>query len=146
MSFKLYAEPATAKDGTFLDSEGDTITILDKEARSKLEAAKNIKATSVFDNESEIEKFKAEYEKKILENRNLKYGEYIVTQGDTLNGISQKIYGTTKKWNELQVLNEEKLRNTTIKTGMKLRYIIYEKEKENVGENTDKKTGEGSSN
>jgi hypothetical protein len=49
--------------------------------------------------------------------------------------ISQKIYGTTKRWKEIQVINEEKLKDTTIKIGMKLKYIKDVKESVNERKN-----------
>jgi len=108
---------------SIVDKDGDTITVLDQEVRNMLNSTKNLKASNVYDDEDSIEKFKSKFEKDILTNKKIEFGEYIVVSGDSLKVISQKIYGTTKKWKELQVVNEEKLKDTTIKIGMKLRFI-----------------------
>lgn len=50
------------------------------------------------------------------------FSTYATEEGDTLQKISQKIYGTTKRWKEIQLLNEDQLPNENIKKGMKLRY------------------------
>lgn len=133
-SLKVNAQETAAKAPSFfIDADGDKITILDTAARAKLKATKEIKPTTVYDNEENIEKFKNDFEKDVLSKNNLKYGIYIVEKGDKLSTISMKLYGTSKRSSEIQLVNEAKLKNTTIKTGMKLKYIIYEKEVENVG-------------
>lgn len=112
----------------FYDKDGDTITILDAEARKTISAKKEIKATHVYDNQAEIEKFKTQYEKDVLTDKKKKYGYYTVAPGDQLKRISQKVYGTAKRSNELLLLNEGILKNDNVKVGMKLKYIIEEKE------------------
>jgi nucleoid-associated protein YgaU len=119
----------------FIDKDGDKITILDVETRQKLKATKEIAPSHVYDSEEDIEKFKSEFEKNVLSDKNLKYGEYIVIKGDSLKVISQKLYGSTTKWKEIQVINESVLKNDIIRTGMKLKYIIYPEATANDGQN-----------
>ncbi len=118
-----------------VDKDGDNITVLDQEVREMLNSTKNIKASNVYDDEESIESFKSKFEKEILTNKKIEFDEYVVVSGDSLKLISQKIYGTTKRWKELQVINEEKLKNTTIKIGMKLKFIKPVKENENERKN-----------
>lgn len=113
---------------TILDKDGDNITVLDHEVRELLNNTKNIKASNVYDDEESIESFKSKFEKELLTNKKIEFAEYVVVSGDSLKLISQKLYGTSKKWKELQVINEEKLKDTTIKIGMKLKYIKPVKE------------------
>ena len=113
---------------TILDKDGDNITVLDHEVRELLNNTKNIKASNVYDDEESIESFKSKFEKELLTNKKIEFAEYVVASGDSLKLISQKLYGTSKRWKELQVINEEKLKDTTIKIGMKLKYIKPVKE------------------
>lgn len=119
----------------FYDKDGDAITILDTEARNKIHATKEISASHVYDNQEDLEKFKSQYEKKVLGEKKHKYGIYVVLPGDQLKKISQSLYGTTKRWNEIRLLNENILKNNSIQTGMKLRYLIDEKELKNDDKN-----------
>ncbi|RJP28720.1 MAG: LysM peptidoglycan-binding domain-containing protein [Candidatus Omnitrophota bacterium] len=41
----------------------------------------------------------------------LNYEEYVVQKNDTLQKISQKFYGTTKKWNKIFEANKEALKS-----------------------------------
>ena len=125
------SESASLKAGKYVDKSGDTITVLDYVTREKIKNSKSIKATSVFDNEAEIEKYKSDYEKNILADRDLKFGVYVAVAGDTLKIISQKLYGTPKRWSEIQVLNENILQSEVVNAGMKLKYQIEPKEKRN---------------
>lgn len=120
---------------TIVDKDGDNITVLDQEVREMLNSTKNIKASNVYDDEESIESFKSKFEKELLTNKKIEFGEYVVVSGDSLKLISQKIYGTTKRWKELQVINEEKLKDTTIKIGMKLKYIKPIKDNDNDRKN-----------
>ena len=46
---------------------------------------------------------------------------YTVEKGDTLQKISKKVYGTSKKWHKIYELNKEKLKSPDkIKAGQKL--------------------------
>ena len=49
-------------------------------------------------------------------------GTYKVVPGDTLGGISQKLFGTSKHWQEIYALNRDKLpRPAALRPGMELR-------------------------
>lgn len=131
ISLNTYAQ--TTK--SVVDKDGDIVTILDQEVREMLNSTKNIKASNVYDDEESIETFKTKFEKELLTNKKIEFAEYVVVGGDSLKLISQKIYGTTKRWKEIQVINEEKLKDTTIKIGMKLKYIKDVKESVNERKN-----------
>ena len=50
--------------------------------------------------------------------------EYTVQSGDTLQKISQKLYGTTKKWHKLYLLNKDILKSPDkIHPGMVIKVI-----------------------
>jgi nucleoid-associated protein YgaU len=52
-------------------------------------------------------------------------GTYSVVRGDQLLKISQSLYGTTKRWKELKILNKELLKKSNVlKIGMKLKFIL----------------------
>ena len=53
--------------------------------------------------------------------------EYTVQSGDTLQKISQKLYGTTKKWHKLYLLNKDILKSPDkIHPGMVIKVIDKE--------------------
>jgi nucleoid-associated protein YgaU len=53
--------------------------------------------------------------------------EYTVQSGDTLQKISQKLYGTTKKWHKLYLLNQDILKSPDkIHPGMIIKVIDKE--------------------
>lgn len=131
--FNLHAADTfpVVNPNVFYDKDGDAITILDTKTRANIEATKDIKANHVYDSQPEIEKYKAQYEKNVLTEKKKNQGVYVVKKGDQLKKISQKLYGTTTRWNELLLLNEAILKNANIQTGMKLKYYIDEKELKN---------------
>ncbi|MDO9181273.1 MAG: hypothetical protein Q7U04_02640 [Bacteriovorax sp.] len=114
------------KPKTFTDKDGDVILVLDTEARLKLRSGKEIKATNIYDTEAAPSKPVAP---KIL-----KYKIYQVLPGENLKTISEKLYGTQDRWKEIQIFNKSDPDGLDIKPGMKLKYIIDEKDLSNDGQ------------
>jgi nucleoid-associated protein YgaU len=112
----------------YIDKNGDQINQLDTERRQKIEKLA-IKPNHVYDDEVQIESSKSNVTAQVLQTDKSEFGEYIVGEGDQLKSISQKLYGSTKKWRELLLLNEDKIKNNVIYKGMKLKYKLPQQEK-----------------
>lgn len=125
---------------TIVDQDGDKILILDADAQAKIQANNQIKASNVYDDESNIESFKKNFQEKVLA-EDKQYGEYVVVAGDNLGFISQKLYGTARRWKDLQLVNEKVLEKSVLKPGLILKYPVDKKEKDNDGKahDTEKK-------
>jgi len=115
--------PAKPKN-IYVDKDGDTVTVLDYELRKKLNYTKDVKPTLVYDNAKEIEKARAQMESNILTNKKRVIQTYTVEKETDLRDLSKKLYGTPKRWAELQVLNEDFLKSSTLSPGMKIKYIV----------------------
>lgn len=76
-----------------------------------------------------LERYKSELVGKIREKRlkaggNEQFGEVQVQKGETLQAISQRIYGTTRLWTEIFLLNQDTLHTyDQVKVGMTLKYF-----------------------
>lgn len=108
------------ESGWTKDEDNDEVMVLDGRIRQKLQETQKTKATTIYDNEKASDVVQNLVEEKVVKTEEFSY--YTAEEGDTLQKISQKIYGTTKRWKEIQLLNEEKLPNENIKKGMKLRF------------------------
>ncbi len=115
--------PAKPKN-VYQDNDGDSVTVIDYELRKKLNYTKDVKPTLVYDNAKEIEKARVQMESNILTNKAQVIQTYTVDKETDLRDLSKKLYGTPKRWAELQVLNEEILKSSTLSPGMKLKYIV----------------------
>lgn len=108
------------ESGWAKDEDNDEVLVLDGRIRQKLQDTQKTKATTIYDNEKVSDVVQNLVEEKVVKTE--EFLVYTAEEGDTLQKISQKIYGTTKRWKEIQLLNEEQLPNENIKKGMKLRF------------------------
>lgn len=100
------------------DDENDEVIVLDQKLRKQIKTTTDQKATNVYDNEKSTQVLKEVVVTEV--SKGIPKITYTVVGGDTLQIISQKLYGTTKRWKEIFLLNEDKLSGENIKVGMKL--------------------------
>lgn len=100
------------------DEENDEVIVLDQKLRKQIKTTTDQKATNVYDNEKSTQVLKEVVVTEVA--KGIPKITYTVERGDTLQIISQKLYGTTKRWKEIFLLNEDKLSGESIKVGMKL--------------------------
>lgn len=100
------------------DDENDEVIVLDQKLRKQIKTTTDQKATNVYDNEKSTQVLKEVVVTEV--SKGIPKITYTVVGGDTLQIISQKLYGTTKRWKEIFLLNEDKLSGESIKVGMKL--------------------------
>lgn len=105
------------------DDENDEVIVLDQKLRKQIKTTTDQKATNVYDNEKSTQLLKEVVVTEVA--KGTPKITYTVVRGDTLQIISQKLYGTTRRWKEIFLLNEDKLSGESIKVGMKL--ICHEK-------------------
>lgn len=112
----------------YVDEDGNSVTVLDTALRAKIKKNKELNVSTLYDSVEDLEKFKNKYTSTVLSDNKEKIGFYKVQKGDQLKRISQKIYGTQKRWQEIQYLNEEMLAGKGLRPGMKLKYFLDKKE------------------
>lgn len=100
------------------DDENDEVIVLDQKLRKQIKTTTDQKATNVYDNEKSTQVLKEVVVTEV--SKGIPKITYTVVGGDTLQIISQKLYGTTKRWKEIFLLNEDKLSGENIQVGMKL--------------------------
>lgn len=100
------------------DDENDEVIVLDQKLRKQIKTTTDQKATNVYDNEKSTQVLKEVVVTEV--SKGIPKITYTVVGGDTLQIISRKLYGTTKRWKEIFLLNEDKLSGESIKVGMKL--------------------------
>ena len=85
----------------------------------------NINPEPVYLTKDLLDRYKKEFSAKIQNTKNI-IGEEntAVVRGDTLQKISQRIYGTTRYWTELYLLNQEKIANyDRLPAGIEITYF-----------------------
>lgn len=102
------------------DDDNDEVMILDGLVRSKMKDSQKLKATTIYDNENVSGAVSGMVAEKFTRDEELL--EYRAQDGDTLQKISEKIYGTTKRWKEIYLLNEDRLPSEVVKKGMLIKY------------------------
>jgi len=112
----------------YVDGDGDNITVLDTALRAQIKKNKELNVSTLYDSGEDLEKFKKKYTSTVLPDGKDNIGIYKVQKGDQLKRISQKLYGTQKRWQEIQYLNEEMLAGKGLRPGMKLKYFFDKKE------------------
>lgn len=110
----------------YVDKENDNINELDTDRRILLQSI-TLKANHIFDDENQLANEQNKLQAQLVKVDEPDYGEYMAEEGDQLQTISEKIYGTPERWNELAILNETILINNNVTPGMKLRYKISNK-------------------
>ncbi len=76
-----------------------------------------------------IDRYGSELSEKLRTKRSGQFGneewnEVTVEPGDTLQAISERIYGTTRLWTEIYLLNQDKMKNyDSLRVGMVLKYF-----------------------
>lgn len=111
----------TSEQATEKSKFGDTrkISVLEIEFGSSAarkskasKAALRKEAASEIEEESDIKSMESEAEESNQEEAvSTEYKTYVVEKNDTLQKISQKFYGTTKKWQKIYEFNSDILKN-----------------------------------
>ncbi len=102
------------------DANGDEVLVIDHKIRKGMERLRVLRA-SMSDNQ----KAGSEKETKTVENAEAKkrsYSYYTVLAGENIQAVSKKLYGTTDRWKDLYLLNENQMKDGGVKEGMKLKY------------------------
>lgn len=106
--------PATSRKATreYYELQVEVPAVVEKESRVSKKEEETVRGTSIY-SAPEIPEEEAEVTKEEIrgpEAAKEEYINYTVQKGDTLQKISQKFYGTTKKWKKIFSANQDSLK------------------------------------
>lgn len=109
--------PATSRKATreYYELQVEVPAVIEKESRVPKKAVveeETVRGTSIYSApeipEKEVEVTEGEF--RVPQEMKEEYISYTVQKGDTLQKISQKFYGTTKKWKKIFSANQDSLK------------------------------------
>lgn len=107
-----------------IDKDGDRIIILDKNTREKLEEKTEIAPRNVYDNQNDLNQYKHSLEKEILSLEKENFSYYTLEKDETLDSLAIILYGDKLMAEEIQLLNEAKIKSEIIKAKTVIKYRV----------------------